>query len=135
MAQDDKHYGIYGDNSFMEATVSPDQMKAHIEGGILRPIGDGLFSFTGGAGTNNPRYVKAQYDGNGYRLTAINSAGGNRLSSLAMDNGVTLSNLNGLTAATYNQERPIWGGIGSLGTRIDSAGNKSIGVNFNKRFD
>lgn len=114
--------------------VTRDKLDAYIRAGVIKPVGNGVFVVEGGASMNAPRYLKAEYGGDGYVLTAIADGQGGREAAINLDNGLSINNRKGLIGTAYSQTAPIFGGTGSMSIGANSAGQKSIGVNFSKKF-
>lgn len=127
-------YGFQNDDGFVRFGVTPDQLNAWLKAGTVTSLGNGIVRAEVGGATNQPRYFKAEYDGNGYVLTAVASPDGERNASLAIGGGLISANSKGLLSGSYTQAAPMLGGTGTLNATVNNAGQKSIGVGWNKKF-
>lgn len=132
--QQDFENVLQNDDGYVRFGVSYDELNAWLAAGTVTSLGNGIVRAEVGTATNQPRYFKAEFNGDSYVLTAVASPGGERNASLAIGGGLINANSNGLLSGGYTQSAPLMGGVGSLNAAVNNAGQKSIGVNWNKKF-
>ena len=126
--------GVQLDDIILKFGLTPDQMKAYISAGVIKPGGDGVVVVEAGKEKDGPKFYRAELANSKYHFVAVADEAGNKSASLDLKNGLGISARNGLINAQVNKTGPILGGTGEIHAEADNRGHRSIGLKFNKEF-